>query len=305
MDSPENIIIGTRSSQLALWQANFVKNELEKFFPGLNIELKHIKTMGDKILDKALDKIGDKGLFTKELENELLAGSIDLAVHSLKDLQTDIPAELKLAAVTKRHSVEDVLIAREKNLTISDLKQGATIATGSLRRKAQLLHLRPDFNIVDLRGNVTTRIKKFLDSDWDAIVLARAGVERIGKDKYISSIISTEEILPAVGQGALGIEIAGDNPGIEEILKPLNHVPTCINCKAERAFLKALGAGCKTPIAAYAKIIDIYVFLEGMVSSENGESFFREKISGYTERPVELGNKLAGKFLNHGANEII
>ncbi len=203
----QKVIIGSRGSELALWQANFVKRELEKKNKSISVEIKIIKTKGDKILDVALSKIGDKSLFTKELEIELLNKKIDLAVHSLKDLQTEIPKGLKLAAVTKRHNVHDVLIARKKGTTILNLPDGATVATGSLRRiikkKCQLLHIRPDLNLVELRGNVPSRIKKFLESDWDAIILARAGVERLKLNKHISSIIKTDVMLPAVGQGAL------------------------------------------------------------------------------------------------------
>ena len=201
------IIIGSRGSDLALWQANFIKKQLERKNKNLRVDIKIIKTKGDKILDVALSKIGDRSLFTKELEVELLLNKIDVAVHSLKDLQTEIPNGLMLAAVTKRHEVEDVLIARKKGTTIENLEEGAVIATGSLRRKCQLMHLRPDVNVVDLRGNVPSRIKKFLNSNWDAIILARAGVERLKLKKYISSYISTDLMLPAVGQGALGIEI--------------------------------------------------------------------------------------------------
>ena len=212
------IIIGSRGSELALWQANFIKKQLQKNHRNITVEIKVIKTSGDKILDVALSKIGDKNLFTKELEIELLKGTIDLAVHSLKDLQTEIPAGLKLAAVTKRHDVEDVLIARKKGTTVENLKEDAVVATGSLRRKCQLMHIRPDIKIVDLRGNVPTRIQKFLKSDWDAIILARAGVERLKLKKYISSFIKTDLILPAVGQGALGIEINKENKFVNELL---------------------------------------------------------------------------------------
>ncbi len=207
----EKLIIGSRGSELALWQAKHVKNELERKNKNISVEIKIINTKGDKILDVALSKIGDKGLFTKELENELINGTIDIAVHSLKDLQTQIPEGLKLAAVTKRHPVEDVLIAKKKGLKIKDLPEGAIVATGSLRRRSQLKHLRPDIIIEELRGNVPTRIKKFLESNWNAIILARAGVERLKLTKHISSIIPKKEILPAVGQGALGIEIKNGN----------------------------------------------------------------------------------------------
>ncbi len=189
MNKKTKVVIGSRGSDLALWQANYIKKELERKNRNIVADIKIINTKGDKILDVALSKIFDKSLFTKELEIQLLEKKIDLAVHSLKDLQTQIPAGLKLSAVTKRHGAEDVLIARKKGITILNLKEGATVATGSLRRGCQLLHLRPDIKTVDLRGNVPTRIEKFLKSDWDAIILARAGVERLNWKKYISSYI--------------------------------------------------------------------------------------------------------------------
>ena len=247
----QKIVIGSRGSELALWQAHYIKREIEKKNKNVRVEINIIKTKGDKILDVALSKIGDKSLFTKELEVELLAKRIDLAVHSLKDLQTQIPAGLKLAAVTKRHEVEDVLIARKKGMTIQLLPEFGVVATGSLRRRSQLLHLRPDLTVLDLRGNVPSRIQKFLESEWDAIILARAGVERLNLKKHISSFIPKEDILPAVGQGALGIEIHKDNKVVEEILKSLHHDETYKAIIAERSLLRALEGGCQVPIGAF------------------------------------------------------
>ncbi|MCX7797607.1 MAG: hydroxymethylbilane synthase [Melioribacter sp.] len=301
----EKIIIGSRGSALALWQANFVKKEIEKKNKYISIEIKIIKTKGDKILDVALSKIGDKGLFTKELEKELLNGTIDIAVHSLKDLQTDIPEGLKLAAVTKRHKVEDVLIAKKKGITIWDLKEGAIVATGSLRRRAQLLHLRPDLKIVELRGNVPTRIEKFLSSNWDAIVLARAGVERLKLNKYISSFIPLEEILPAVGQGALGIEINSNNKIVEEIVKEVNDENTFLAIKAERALLKYLEGGCQIPIGAYGEVKSNGLYIDAIVASVDGAVTFRKKARGSKNNPEKLGETLAKDLLKAGAYEVI
>ncbi|MCA2005145.1 MAG: hydroxymethylbilane synthase [Ignavibacterium sp.] len=297
--------MGSRGSELALWQANFVKKELEKKHRGLSVEIKIIKTKGDKILDVALSKIGDKSLFTKELEIKLLNKRIDLAVHSLKDLQTQIPAGLKLAAVTKRHDVEDVLIARKKGTTIYSLKENAVVATGSLRRRAQLQHLRPDIKVVDLRGNVPSRIKKFLESDWDAIILARAGVERLGLKNYISSFISKEEILPAVGQGALGIEIHEENEFANEIVKSIHHQETFIAVTAERALLRALEGGCQVPIGAFAEVRTTGLYLDAMVGSLDGSVTFRKKIRGSKNYPEKLGKSLAKDLLKAGAREIL
>jgi hydroxymethylbilane synthase len=301
----KKLIIGSRGSELALWQANFVKNQLGKKNRGLKVEIKIIKTKGDKILDVALSKIGDKSLFTKELEVELLAKRIDIAVHSLKDLQTQIPAGLKLAAVTKRHDVEDVLIARKKGITINTLPENATVATGSLRRRAQLQHLRPDIKVVDLRGNVPSRIKKFLESDWDAIILARAGVERLGLKKFISSYISIEEILPAVGQGALGIEIHQENSFADELVKSIHHQDTFIAVNAERALLRTLEGGCQVPIGAFAEVKPNGLYLDAMVGSLDGSVTFRKKVRGSKDKPDLLGKSLAKDLLKAGANEIL
>jgi hydroxymethylbilane synthase len=301
----QELIIGTRSSKLALWQANFIKSKIEGLFPEVSVLLKHITTKGDKIIDYPLSTIGGKGLFTKELEKELLAGTIDMAVHSLKDLQTDIPEGLLLAAVTDRHSVEDVLISTRKNLSINGLRQEAVIATGSLRRQAQILHWRPDLIIKDLRGNVNTRIKNFFDSDWDGIILARAGIERLGLEKHISSIIPLEQMLPAVGQGALGIEVSENNIFAKEIASKINDEDIYLTCQAERAFLMALGGGCQAPIAAYTTIENDKLFIDGLVCSLDGTEYFREKIIGDKNEPEKIGRNLADILLSAGADMII
>jgi hydroxymethylbilane synthase len=299
------IIIGSRGSDLALWQASFIKKQLEKKNRKLQVDIKVIKTKGDKILDVALSKIGDRSLFTKELELELLVNRIDLAVHSLKDLQTEIPKGLKLAAVTKRHNAEDVLIARKKGTTIENLNEGAVVATGSLRRKCQLMHLRPDINVVDLRGNVPSRIKKFLKSDWDAIILARAGVERLNLKKYISSYISAELILPAVGQGALGIEINSANKRVWEIIQSVNDETTFSAVRAERALLKELEGGCQVPIGALAEVKVNGLYMDAMVGSLDGSITYRKKIRGSKLQPEKLGKSLARDLRKAGAKIIL
>ncbi len=301
----QKIKIGSRGSELALWQANFVKKELEKRNRNLSVEIRIIKTKGDKIIDVALSGIGDKSLFTKELEIQLLEKKIDLAVHSLKDLQTQLPEELKLSAVTKRHPVEDVLIARKKGITIHSLKENAIIATGSLRRRSQLLHIRPDVTIHELRGNVPSRIKKFLDSDWDGIILARAGVERLNLKKYISSYIDKEDILPAVGQGALGIEILAENKDVDEILKSIHHEETYKSVLAERAFLRKLEGGCQVPIGAFAEVKSTGIYLDGMVGSVDGTLTFRKKVRGSSKDPEKTGVGLANDLIKAGAKEIL
>jgi hydroxymethylbilane synthase len=301
----QKIVIGSRGSELALWQANHIKREIEKKNKNVKVEINIIKTKGDKILDVALSKIGDKSLFTKELEVELLAKRIDLAVHSLKDLQTQIPAGLKLAAVTKRHNVEDVLIARKKGITIQSLPEFGVVATGSLRRRSQLLHLRPDLSILDLRGNVPSRIQKFLESEWDAIILARAGVERLNLKKHISSYIPTQEILPAVGQGALGIEIYEENKLVEEIIQSIHHEDTYKAVLAERSLLRTLEGGCQVPIGAYAEVKATGLYLDAMVGSLDGSITYRKKLRGSKNDPETLGNVLAKELLKAGAKEIL
>lgn len=301
----QKIVIGSRGSELALWQANHIKREIEKKNKSVKVEIKIVKTKGDKILDVALSKIGDKSLFTKELEVELLAKRVDLAVHSLKDLQTKIPAGLKLAVVTKRHKVEDVLIARKRGVTIHSLPEFGVVATGSLRRRSQLLHLRPDLTIFDLRGNVPSRIQKFLESEWDAIILARAGVERLNLKKHISSFIPKDEILPAVGQGALGIEIHKDNKVVEEILQSLHHDDTYKAVTAERSLLSSLEGGCQVPIGAFAEVRTSGLYLDAIVGSLDGSITYRKKIRGSKNEPERLGKTLAKDLLKAGAKEIL
>ncbi len=298
-------ILGTRGSELALWQANFVKKQIEQKVKDVTIELKVIKTKGDKILDVALSKIGDKGIFTKELENKLLSEEIDFAVHSLKDMETKIHEGLSIAAVLKRHKSNDVFISKQKNLTINKLRNSAKVATGSLRRTAQLLHLRPDFEIIDIRGNVQTRIEKYLNSDWDAIVLAAAGVERLCLQKYISSIIPRTIILPAVGQGAIAVECRKSDEELIQILKKINHKKTEIAVRSERAFLNKLQGGCQIPVAAFARVKNDKLEMEGKILSLDGAiSFYKKKI-GTTSTPEKLGIRLAEELLESGADKLL
>lgn len=291
------IIIGTRSSTLALWQANFIKTRINTKFPEIEVVIEHVSTKGDKILDVALSKIGSKGLFTKELEIRLLEGSIDIAVHSLKDLQTEIPAGLTLASVTERHSPEDVLVAKTKINSLDEIPQNAKIATGSLRRKAQLLFLRPDLQIQDLRGNVETRLKKLDDSDWLAIVLARAGLERLALEERISYIFPYNLMLPAVGQGALGIEISQSNDYVFSIVNQLEDNCTRLSVDCERAFLKELGGGCQNPIAANANVNGELIEIDGLIANEDGSLLFRDKLMGPLHKNIEIGKELAQKLI--------
>ncbi len=297
-------VIGSRGSLLALWQTNHVKAALEKHFPKLKLEVKIIKTTGDKLLDVALAKIGDKGLFTKQIETALLNGEIDLAVHSLKDLQTIQPAGLCIGAVSKREMPNDVLISK-KYSSIDDLPERAKVATGSLRRKSQLLHYRKDLQIFEIRGNLQTRFSKFDESDLDAMILAFAGVHRLELDKHIAEIIPFKVMLPAVGQGAMAIEIREDDGGLKEFLKVLNDEETHICITAERAFLRTLEGGCQVPIGANAVIQNDLIELKGMVGNLNGSVNLREKISGKKSEAESLGIKLAQSLIEKGANEIL
>ncbi|KAB2909909.1 MAG: hydroxymethylbilane synthase [Ignavibacteriaceae bacterium] len=303
--SKMKIRIGTRKSKLALWQTEYVKSELIKSHPDLVVEVVEISTKGDKILDVALSKIGDKGLFTKELESELLSRRVDLAVHSLKDLETTMPERLTLAAVTKRHAVNDVLIACEKGVTIDSIREGGTVATGSLRRQSQLLNLRPDLKVVDIRGNVPTRIQKFIESDWDAMILARAGVERLGLEANISSVIPIDLMLPAVGQGALGLQTRAEDSATIEIVKSLHDKLIFAAVSAERAFLRELEGGCQVPIAAHAVAKPNGLFLKAYIGTVDGTEAMRGYVRGSRYEPEILGVGLARDMYNDGGKEII
>ncbi len=304
MPEKRTYIIGSRGSELALWQTNFVKATLEKHFPEITFEIKIIKTTGDKMLDVALAKIGDKGLFTKQIETALLNQEIDLAVHSLKDLQTLQPKNLCIGAVSRRETANDVLIAK-KYRSIAELPKGAKVATGSLRRKSQLLHYRSDLQIFEIRGNVPTRIKKFEESDLDAMILAYAGVHRLDLDQHIAQIISFEIMLPAVGQGAMAVEIREEDADLREVLQAFDDAETRFCITAERAFLRSLEGGCQFPIGANATLQNGEIHLEGMVGSLNGTVNWRENISGAQENAKELGERLAQILIGKGANELL
>lgn len=297
-------IIGSRGSALALWQTGFVKTELEKRFPEAEFEVRIIKTTGDAILDTALSKIGDKGLFTKQIETALLKKEIDLAVHSLKDLPTTQPANLKIGAVSARETPNDVFISKNYD-SIADLPKNAKVATGSLRRRSQLQNFRPDLEIVEIRGNVPTRIEKFLKSDSDAMILAFAGVHRLNLDSYIKQIIPTEIMLPAVGQGVMGIEIREDDAEIGQMIRTLNDaaVEKCVT--AERAFLRNLEGGCQVPIAAFAEIRGKQLYLKGFVGDLSGTKVIRDEISGDIENAGNLGIELSERCLQLGAADVL
>jgi hydroxymethylbilane synthase len=296
--------IGTRGSKLALWQANWVKSSLEDKHPSLSIELVAIKTKGDKILDVPLAKVGGKGLFVKEIEDALLNEKIDLAVHSMKDMPGEIPKGLCIGAIPEREIPQDVLISRHKN-RLSKLDPGAKIGTSSLRRKAQLLHARPDLVVVPLRGNLDTRLKKLETENLDAIILAAAGVKRLGLENRITEYLDENIMLPAVGQGALCIEIRQNDPLVEPIVAALEHPQTRTVILGERAFLNRLEGGCQVPIAAYGKIDKNIFTLAGLVATVDGRTLIQETLAGSEDSSEIIGTKLADRLIDMGAMDII
>lgn len=300
----KTIRIGSRESQLAMWQSKFIVEELEKQAPQNNYEIIPIKTKGDKILDVALAKIGDKGLFTKELEVAMLEDEIDFAVHSMKDLPTVIPVGLQISAITARHDPRDALISKG-NLKFAELPQGAKVGTSSLRRRSQLLNLRPDLKLCDLRGNLNTRLKKMETENFDAIILAVAGVERLGWQDKIAEKLDFSLCLPAVGQGALGIETRCNDPEIIALTNLLNDETTNDCVTAERSLLRELEGGCQIPIGASGVIKDNILYLEAMVASLNGSILIKDTVQGPREKARELGLTLAEKLKKQGALKIL
>jgi hydroxymethylbilane synthase len=301
------IRIGSRGSTLALWQAHWVRDRLSHAFPSSSVEIVIIKTTGDRILDAPLSRIGDKGLFTREIERALLDGAIDLAVHSLKDLPTHLPDGLLLGAVTEREDVRDVFLPRPdaKERTLTGQPAGAVVATGSLRRTSQILHTRPDLTVVDLRGNLNTRYQKLTGSTWGGMILARAGVVRLGWTERIGETLDPHIMLPAVGQGALGIEIRAKDKKIRNVVKCLHHEETSHATTAERALLRALEGGCQVPIGTYARIEKGELVMEAMVGSLDGTQVVRGSKRGAPSAADELGRSLADQLLAKGARAIL
>ena len=296
--------IGTRGSQLALFQANWVKDQLVRTRPELKVTLIKIKTTGDKIQDAPLAKIGGKGLFVKEIEEALIQRRVDLAVHSIKDVPTEFPKGLYLSVITKREDPRDVFISKDGK-TLKDLPQGAKIGTSSLRRQAQLLHFRSDLELIPLRGNLDTRLKKLKTLNLDAIVLALAGVKRLGLEERISEIIPIDISLPAIGQGALGIETRMDDRVVEDQIRFLNDPDSSIAITAERAFLKKLEGGCQVPIAAFAQKVGSTLQIDGLVGTIDGKRLIRHHLEGPIEEAEPLGTQLAEILLVKGAKEIL
>ena len=297
--------IGTRASQLALWQANWVKSSLEARYPDLEVTLTKIKTQGDKILDVPLAMVGGKGLFVKEIEEAMLRGEIDIAVHSMKDVPTIFPEGLALRCITEREDPRDIVILRPGFKSFRDLPQGARIGTSSLRRKAALLHLRPDFVMVDIRGNVETRIRKLTEEGLDAVILAAAGMKRLGFADQIGEYLPVEISLPAIGQGALGLESRIDDAETNALIDFFNHPPTAWAVKAERAVLRRLEGGCQVPIGAFGTVEGDSLTLTGMVSSVDGRQFLLKSASSAPEDGEAAGVALADELLAMGAAAIL
>ena len=300
----QTIKIGTRGSQLALWQANWVKSALVSNFPSLSVELVIIKTTGDKILDAPLAQVGGKGLFVKEIEESLLSGRTDLAVHSMKDMPAVIPSGLCIGSVPERETTNDVLISKN-NLPLAKLNKGARIGTSSLRRAAQLRYVRPDVEIVPLRGNLDTRIRKLETEALDAIVLAAAGVKRLNFDAKITEYLDESVMLPAAGQGALCIEIRKDDRETARLVEALDHPDTHSAVLGERAFLSRLEGSCQVPIAARAEIENGRLTLRGLVADIMGTAGVKDTISGPAASAETLGIELADRLLSMGARDIL
>ena len=297
--------IGTRASQLALWQANWVKDKLEQRHPGLEVTLTKIKTQGDKILDVPLAMVGGKGLFVKEIEEAMLRDEIDIAVHSMKDVPTIFPKGLSLRCITEREDPRDIVVLRPGVASWKDLQQGARIGTSSLRRKAQLLHVRPDFQMIDIRGNVQTRLRKLTEDDLDAVILAAAGMIRLGFESQISEYLSTSVSLPAIGQGALGLETRTNDTETNAMIDFFNHPATSYAVIAERAVLRRLEGGCQVPIAAYGTVDGEILNLTGLVSSVNGQEFLKKTVTCHVDEAEQTGISLADDLLIMGAGKIL
>jgi len=300
------LVIGSRGSRLALWQAEQARALLVRLNPGLQIQIEIIKTTGD-VKPDPLSVIGGKGVFTKELEEALLDKRIDLAVHSLKDLPTIVPDGLTISAICEREDPRDALVLRSgvHANSLQDLAPGAVVGTSSQRRLAQLKALRRDVEVKDLRGNVDTRVRKLDEGQYDALILASAGLIRLGLRERISAAVSPSEMLPAVGQGAIAIETRADDEVAVEATRKLNHRETEVACRAERAFLRGLGGGCQFPIAAHAVVEGELLKLEGLVAKAEGEEILRDRNSGARDQPEEIGSQLAERLLERGAGDLL
>ncbi|MDO4540330.1 MAG: hydroxymethylbilane synthase [Syntrophomonadaceae bacterium] len=300
----QTLKLGTRGSRLALWQAAHVAEVLHRHYTDIDFEIVIIRTTGDKILDTSLSKIGDKGLFTKEIEAALLNGRIDLAVHSMKDVPNELTAGLAIAAILQREAANDVLISRH-DLSIKELPEGAVLGTSSLRRISQLRAYRPDLRIKEIRGNVDTRLQRMEEQGLDGVLLAAAGVTRLGLESRISDNIDYSIILPAAGQGAIGVEIRNDDENLRNLLSVIDHEPTAACVRMERVFLAALGGGCQVPIAALAVPQGTDLVLDGLIASLDGNRIYRDQVTVSADAAAEGGARLAHKLLAQGGDAIL
>jgi hydroxymethylbilane synthase len=300
----KKIRIGTRSSPLALWQADFIKKKIERHFPDIQLPIVYIKTQGDRDQISSLTKVGGQGIFTKKIEQSLIDKKIDIAVHSLKDLPTEMPNSLALTAIPERGSVFDVFIGLKES-GFNQLRQGATIACGSIRRRAQLLALRPDLNFADLRGNIETRLKKLKENQYDGIIMAEAAIIRLNLKEINYYRFNYEEMLPAVGQGAIGIQARKIDSYLEPVLISLNDRDTNACVSAERAFLRRLDSSCQFPVAAYANMGQGELILNGLVSSADGKTILRDKITGDASTAQDMGIALAENLIAMGALKLL
>ncbi|MDA3883358.1 MAG: hydroxymethylbilane synthase [Bacteroidales bacterium] len=299
-----DIVIGSRGSKLALWQSYEVKDQIESLFPHISVAVKIIQTKGDKILDVSLSKIGDKSLFTKEIEHELLDSSVDIAVHSLKDLPTVLPQGLIIGAVLPRAEYRDVLLARA-HTSLSELTENNVVGTSSLRRRAGLLAYNPKLKVIDIRGNIDTRIQKMEAGYCDAIIMAAAGVHRLGLHDKITEIIDENIIVPAVSQGIIAVECRENDAGLQSLLQSLNHAQTSVSSVAERSFLHAMKGGCQLPLGCISTIDNQTISMHASIATIDGKESIEFSLSGSVSNPKDLGEKLAQKFFDAGAQKIL
>ena len=299
-----SLVVGTRGSRLAVWQAEWVQARLKELAPGLTVTLQRIKTSGDMILDVPLAAIGGKGLFVKEIEEGLLRGEIDLAVHSMKDVPTVLPDGLDILCVPAREDPRDVLVSRD-SCSLDQLPKGSRVGTSSLRRQAQLLHYRLDLRIELLRGNLDTRLRKLHNGEYEAIVLAAAGLSRMGWSNKVTEYLPPEVSLPAIGQGALGLEGRRKDRFVQALVEKLEHRPTRTAVTAERALLERLEGGCQVPIAAHATVKGDTLIMDGLIASVDGRQLIRDTIQGPASEAQGLGKQLAEKLLAQGGNVIL